>query len=263
VRVLSEYEFSNVLDASYGAYVVSGARSGQSRSSTGREHNDVVATIREFVNGETADIRLSAREASTAISIVQTFSDAAGSIAVRLAQMEELAKKASSPDYTSTQIDDMQKEFKSLAKEMNGIAKSAEFDFNNLFTAEGKAISISISDGSKVDIFAKDLSFNYSELDLTSGPMAALSEVQKAIKELSEYRGYLNGKETLVEKLTAMIESEIESAAGVQLDEFTLKAALETNADTASRLTQNSSEALETQGNVEPSIALRLLKDDS
>lgn len=258
---MSEYEFSNVLDASYGAYVVNGARSGQSKSSNGRNHNDVVATIREFVNGETADIRLSAKNASTAISIVQTFSDAAGSIAVKLAKMEELAKKASGTDYTSAQIDDMQKEFKSLAKEVNGIVKSTEYDFNNLFTAGGKAISISISDGSKVDIFAKDLSFDYSELDLTAGPTTALSEVKNAIKELSEYRGYLNSKETLVEKLTAVIESEVESAAGVQLDEFTLKEALEINADTASRLTQNSSDALETQANVEPSVVLQLLKD--
>jgi len=258
---LSEYEFSNVLDASYGAYVVSGARSGQSKSSTGRNHDDVVATIRGLVNGETADIRLSARDASTAISILQTFSEAASNIAAILAKMEGLAKKASSLDYSSAQIDDMQNEFKSLAKEINGIAESAEYDFNNLFTSGGKAISISIGDGSKVDIFAKDLSFDYSELDLTSGPTAALSEVKNAIKELSEYRAYLNGKETLMEKLTAMIESEIESAAGVELDEFMLNGALETNADTASQLVQDSSDALESQANVEPSIVLQLLKD--
>jgi flagellin-like hook-associated protein FlgL len=261
-RVLSEYEFSNVLDASYGAYVVSGSRSGQSKSANGRNHNDVVATIRELVNGETVDIRLSAREASTAISIVQTFSGSASSIAAILDKMEGLATKASGTDYTSAQIDDMQKEFESLAIAINGIAKSTEHDFNNLFTAGGKAISISIGDSSKVDIFTKDLSFEYSELDLTSGPKTALSEVKNAIKELSEYRGYLNSKETLVEKLTAMIELEIESAAGVRLDEFTLKEALETNADTASRVLQNSSNAVETQGNVEPSIVLHLLKDD-
>jgi flagellin-like hook-associated protein FlgL len=252
-----------VLDASYGAYVVNSARSGQSKSLTGRNHNDVVATIREFVNGETADIRLSAREASTAISIVQTFSDAAGSIALKLAKMEGLATKASGTDYTSAQIDDMQKEFKSLAKEVNGIVKSTEYDFNKLFTTGGKAISISIGDGSKVDIFAKDLSFDYSELDLTSGAKTALSEVKNAIKELSEYREYLNSKETLVEKLTAVIESEIESATGVELDEFALEDALETNAGTVNRIIQNSSEAHETQANVEPSVALQLLSDSS
>jgi flagellin len=250
-----------VLDASYGAYVVSGARSGKSKSASERDHNDVVATIREFVNGETADVRLSAKNASTAISIVQTFADAASSIAVRLAKMEELAKKASSPDYSSAQIDDMQKEFKNLAKEINEIVKSTEYDFNKLFTTEGKAISISIGEGSKIDIFAKDLSFDSTGLDLTKEPVDALSNVKKAIKDLSEYGGYLNRKSALVEKLTAVVESEIESAAGVKVDEFTLKDALETDAYTVSRIIENSSDAHETQANMEPSIVLQLLKD--
>jgi flagellin-like hook-associated protein FlgL len=250
-----------VLDASYGAYVVNGAHSGQSKSSSGRDHNDVVATIREFVNGETADIRLSAKNASTAISIVQTFTDAASSIALKLAQMEGLAKKASSPDYSGAQIDDMQKEFRGLAKEINWIVKSTVYGFNKLFTTEGKAISISIGEGSKVDIFAKDLSFDSTGLDLTKKPKDALSNVKKAIKDLSEYRGYLSRKASLMEKLTAVVESEIESAAGVKVDEFTLKDAFETNADTVSRIIENSSEAHETQANVEPSIVLQLLKD--
>jgi hypothetical protein len=85
---LSEYEFSNVLDASYSAYVVSGARSGHSNSATSRSHDDVVATIRELVNGKTADIRLNAKNASTAVSVVQTFTGAADNIAVKLAEME-------------------------------------------------------------------------------------------------------------------------------------------------------------------------------
>ncbi|MBN1806123.1 MAG: hypothetical protein JW837_12815 [Sedimentisphaerales bacterium] len=95
--------------------MLSAARSGQSKSITGRDHNDVVATIREIGNGKTADVRLSAREASTAISIVQTFTDAANSIGIMLTRMEEPAEKASSRDYSSVQIDDMQEEFKGLA----------------------------------------------------------------------------------------------------------------------------------------------------
>lgn len=75
------YEFSNVLDASYGAYVVSGARSGQSKSASGRDHNDVVATIREFVNGETAVDELTLKEAletntDTMSRIIENSSDA-------------------------------------------------------------------------------------------------------------------------------------------------------------------------------------------
>ncbi len=258
---MSEYEFSNVLDASYGAYVVSGAHSGHSNSQAARSHNDVVATIRELVKGNTADVRLSARDASTAISIVQTFAGAADTIAGKLAQMEGLAKKASSPDYSRVQVEEMQKEFKSLAKEINEIVKSTEYESNKLFTASGQAISISIGEDSKVDIFAQDFSFDAAGLDLTAEPKAALSIIKKAIKELSEYRGYLNKEAALVEELTAIIESEIESAMGVELDGFTPEAAMETDVRTASGLLQFSSSALDGQANVEPSIALQLLKD--
>ncbi|NQT03476.1 MAG: hypothetical protein HQ580_15725 [Planctomycetes bacterium] len=258
---MSEYEFSNVLDASYGAYVVSGLRSGHSNSQAARSHNDVVATIRELVNGNTADVRLSARNASTAVSIVQTFANAAGIIAGKLAKMEELAQKASSPDYSRVQVEEMQKEFKGLAKEINEIVKSTEYDSNKLFTSAGKAISISIGDGSKVDIFAQNFSFDAEGLDLTAKPKAALSKINKAIKELGEYREYLNREAALVEELTAIIESEIESAMGVELDDFTPEVAMETDVYTASRLSQYSSSALDSQANAEPSIVLQLLKD--
>ena len=49
---------------------------------------------------------------------------------------------------------------------------------------------------------------------------------------------------------------------GVEVDEFALKSALEINSDTASRIIRNSSDAIKSQANVEPSIALQLLKDN-
>jgi len=260
---LSEYSFSNVLATSFGAYVVDGSRSGHRNSATSQNHDAVVATIRELVNGKTADVRLSARDASTAVSLVQTFAGAAGSIAGKLAEMESLAKKASSPDYSSTQIGDMQKEFKSLVKEINGIVKSTEYAFNKLFTAGGESISISIGDNLRVDLFAQDLSFDATGLDLTANPNAVLSDVQKAIKEIGEYRGYLNKEAALVENITAIIESETESAMGVELDDFTPEIALETDVGTVKQLAMYSSDAIETQANVDSSVALNLLKSNS
>ncbi len=220
-----------------------------------------MATIRELLKGNTADVRLSARKASTAVSIIQTFSSAVDSIAVKLAKMEELAKKASSPDYSRVQIEAMQKEFKSLATEINEIVKSTEYDFNKLFTAAGQAISIPIGDGSRVDVFAKDFSFNAQGLDLISDPKTVSSNIKKAITNLNEYKQYLNRQVARVEDATAIIESELESAMGVGLDDFTLDFAIETAVHIASQLSQDSSSALDMQANTEPSMALQLLKD--
>lgn len=220
-----------------------------------------MATIRELLNGNIADVRLSAREASTAVSIIQIFANAADGIAVKLAKMEELAKKASSPDYSQVQIEAMQTELQDLAKEINDIVKSTEYNFNKPFTAAGQAISIPIGDGSSVDIFARDFSFNSQGLDLTADPKSALSSIKKAITNLNEYKQYLNRQVARVEDATAIIESELESATGVGLDDFTLDFAIETAVHIASRLSKDSSSAFDTQANTEPSIALQLLKD--
>jgi len=247
---LSEYGIRNVLDFSYGAYVVNGAYSGNSSLTGAPNGNDAVATIRELLNGNIADVRLSAREASTAISIIQTFANAADGIAAKLARMEELAKKASSPDYSRVKIEAMQKGLKNFAEEINEIVKSTEYDYNKIFTAAGKSISIPIGDGSKVDIFARDFSFNSQGLDLISDPNTVLSNIKNTITNLNEYKQYLNRQVARVEAATAIIESELESATGVKLGDFTPEIAIETAVCIASQLSQDSFTALGTQANV-------------
>jgi len=260
-RKLFEYEFRNVLDVSYGAYVVNGACSGNSNTTRSPNHNDAVATIQELLRCNTADVRLSAGNASTAISIIQTFADAADRIGATLATMEGLASKTTSPDYSRVQVEQMQKEFKNLSNEINKIVKVTEYKDNKIFTAGGKSISIPIGDGSMVVIFAKDFSFSAEGLDLTTDPGRALSSIKKAIKELSEYRTYLNRQFARTEDATATIESEAESAMGVELDDFTPDIAIETAINTKSRLLQDSSGGLDTQANTKPTTALKLLTD--
>lgn len=218
-----------------------------------------MATVRELLNGNIADVRLSAREASTAISIIQTFANAADGIAAKLAKMEELAKKASSPDYSRVEIEAMQTEFKGFAKEINEIVQGIEYNYNKIFTAAGKSMSIPIGDGSSVDIFARDFSFNSQGLDLTADPKSALSNIKKVIANLNEYKQYLNRQVARVEDATSIIESELESAMGVELDDFAPEVAIETAVHIAGQLSQDSSSALDMQANTEPSIALQLL----
>jgi len=256
-------EFRNVLDVSYGAYVVSGAYSRAGNLTGAPKHNEAVAIIRELLGGNTADVRLSAREASTAISIVQTLTNVADTIALTLAKMQELAEKASSPDYSQVQVEEMQKEFEGLAAEINKIVEKTDYNFNKLFTADGRSISIPIGDGSKIDIFARDFSFDAEGLNLTTSPESALSKIKTATENLSEYRQYLSKQAARVEDATAIIESEIEGAMGVDLDDFRPVFAGQTASYVANLILDNTSTILDAQANVEPSTALHLLKDSS
>jgi len=262
-KKLFEYGIRNVLDFSYGAYVINGAYSGNSSPAGAPKHNDAVATVRELFNGNIADVRLSAREASTAVSIIQTSANAADGIAAKLAGMEELAKKASSPDYSRVQIEAMQKEFKSLAKEINDIVKNTEYNYNKIFTTAGESISIPIGNGSSVDIFARDFSFNSQGLDLTADPKSAMSNIKKAITNLNEYKQYLNRQVARVEDTTAIIESDLESTMGIELDDFTPEVAIEIASHIASQVSQDSATSLDTQANFTADEALQLLKGRS
>jgi len=96
---------------------------------------------------------------------------------------------------------------------------------------------------------------------LTTDQKSALSNIKKAITNLNEYKQYLNRQFARMENATATIESELESAMGVGLDDFTMDFAIETAVHIASELSQDSSRALDMQANTEPSITLQLLKD--
>lgn len=255
------FEFTNVLDVSYGAYVVNSAYSGSSNStSPAQTHNEAVAIIAELLRDNTADVRQSARDSSIAVNIIQTFSDALDTINAKLATMKELCQKASSPDYSQVKVEEMQKQFQNLAKQINETVEEAEYNYNKLFTATGKTISIPISNGSKVDLFARDFSFNAQGLNITTDPQNALSKVTEAIANVTEYRQYLNRQIARIEDVTAVIESEIESAMGVDLDDFKPDLALAAASYTASLISQDKSTSLNTQANLNPDETLQLLK---
>jgi flagellin-like hook-associated protein FlgL len=257
------FEFTNVVDTSYGAYVVNGAYRGVSgscsNSTPAPSHDEAVALIRELLNGDVASIRQSAREASTAISTIQYLDDAVETIAATLSTMQELAKKAHSPDYSQAQREQMQEQFTDLAARINRAAESTEYNYNKLFTAEGKAVSISIGDGSKVDIFARDFCFNAQGLDIATDPEGALSKIKKAMVNVGEYKDYLSRQAARAERAAAVMESAIEGAMGVDLSDFTPELAVQRTSNAANRLSTDTDGSLDIQANVKPRRALQLL----
>jgi len=98
---------------------------------------------------------------------------------------------------------------------------------------------------------------------LTADPKSALSNIKKTTTNLNEYKQYLNRQVARVEDATAIIESELESAMGIELGDFTLEIAIETAVHIANQLSQDSSSALDTQANVAADEALQLLKGRS
>lgn len=260
------FEFKNVLDVTYGAYAVNGAYGGVKNSNGSSTQapvrNQVVADIRELLTGDTAAVRRSAGDASTAVSTIQIFTDAIETIAEKLIRMLELAKNASSPDYSQGQVDEMQTHLQNLAKEINQLVNSTEYKFNKPFAGSGKTLSIPIGNNSKIDIIARNFRFDAQGLNIATDPQNALSTVNDAITNIGEYKTYLDRQAARMGDITAVIESEIQGAMGVNMKDFQPELAAPMADYAASLISQDKQTSLNTQANLTPDEILKLLKVD-
>lgn len=258
------FSFKNVSDVTYGAYVINGAYRGINNSNVSSTQapvfNQDLAVIRRLLAGEIAPIRRSAAEVSTAVSAVQIFTNAIDTMAEKLDKMLELAKKALEPYQSQEQREEMQKQFQNFAEEINQAANSAEYKFNRPFTADGESFSIGTGNGSKIDIIAKDFRIDAQGLNIAVNPQDALSTVKKTITSVGEYKTYLDRKAARLGEITAIIESEIQSAMGIKIENFQPELATPVANYVASLISQDKQTSLNIQANLAPDETLNLLK---
>ena len=220
-----------------------------------------IATIREYLLDNAAGVRLSAREANAAVSMVQMFEDAAKSIRDTLTSMERLAEKATKSYYTDKEKASMQKELEGLAKDINDIVKDTKYDGNKLFTAAGQVITTSIGNGRTIALFAKDLSFDAESVDLAADAQGALATIKNALKEVDEYTTYLKSQNTLLQDAMAVIEDTIASAVGIDPGSFQTET-LEQFLDNISAVLSKDADAFtQIQSKITADKVLQLLKD--
>jgi flagellin-like hook-associated protein FlgL len=260
------FEFKNVLDVTYEAYVVNGAYTGVRASAGGStqppRRDQAIAVIREFLAGKTTAVRQTAEDASNAVSAMQIFSDAIETIAEKLAKILELAKKALDQYYPPAQAEQMQKQFRNLAQQINQTANGTEYKFNKPFSGNGRTLSIPTGNGTKIDIFARDFRINAEELNIETDPQKALSKVSEAVTNVREYKTYLDRQAARLRDITAAIESQIQGAMGVDIHDFQPELAAQMADYAASLISQDKQTSLNTQANLTPDEILKMLKDN-
>jgi len=250
----------NALKTDFSAYAVRVAQTAISNLTENTNDDEPVAIIRELLRSNVADIRQSANDANSAISMLQMFDAAATAISGKLDIMKELAEKTATGYYTSSEKVDMQQEFEGLATEINATANSTEYDGNKLFTSAGQTISLSLGNGLTTDIFAKDFSIDISGLNLATDAEGASAAIQNVITEFSEYSGYLTGQGTRLEDPMTKIDSDMAGAMDVDSSDFDINTAEEVVSSVAGMLLNDTSAFLDMQANVAPTVAGRLLE---
>ncbi len=220
-----------------------------------------IAVIREFLLGNTANIRLSAQEANSAVSMVQMFDDAATGIRDALASMEKLAEKATKSYYTDKEKASMQKELEGLAKDINETVNNTKYDGNKLFTAAGQVITRSIGRERTIALFAKDLGFDAESVDLATDAQGALATVKNALKEADEYTTYVKSQNKFLQDAMATIEHKMASAVGIDPSSFQTKTMEQLLDNISAAISNDTDTSTQIQSNITADEALQLLKD--
>jgi hypothetical protein len=238
---------------------VKGAYSGNSAATGGPEHDEGVATILELSRGNVEAVRKEAREVSTSATLAQQFRDDLKAIKEKLAAMEELTGRASSASYNEVQVEEMQGQFANFAKSIEETSEKTKHKFNSVFDSDGKSFSLAVGDGSHIDILAKDVSFDATELDLTADPVLAKSALTKAIEELAEYNSYLGKQLNNLAEATDRLEQDLVGAMGVEGNDFTPELAGRVLSDIVSEAAKGG--LIEMQANADPERTLQLLTE--
>jgi hypothetical protein len=258
------FELKNVLDAAYGAYAFSGTYNGLSVSDANYEqtpsHERGIAVIREFLADKTTAARQNAEDAGAAVATIQIFTDAIETITEKLIKMLELAKQALVPDYSQSQVEQMQKQFQNLARQENQIADNTEFKFNGPSSGDGETLSIPVGDGSKIDIHAREFHIDARELNIETDPQNALLKVNEAIKNINEYKTYFDQQDARLREITAAVELEIQGVMSVDMQDFQPELAAPMADYTASLILQDKQTSIDVQANLTSDEILKLLK---
>ncbi len=225
------------------------------------DNDSDIAIIREFLQGNIADVRLSAQKAYAATSMTRMFANAATNIRNKLTQMEQVAEKAANGYYTNTDKASMQKQFEQIAKDINDIVDNTEHDNNKLFTANGQTISRPLGNGQNIHLFARDLTIDVTNLDLTKDAEAAQHATKTALKEANKYSEYLGRQNKRLQDAMARIENRLACAAGIEQSDFGLKIAKKKTNNLTIRIQNESHISLQTQANIKADETLSLLKD--
>jgi len=263
-------ELGNVLNTSYGANVIIGAYNGTDNSSgtdvqsNNLNNGDVELVIEQLLGDNNFSRNISdARNANEAVSMSQSFEEASSAIVEKFIDMAQLAEAAATGTYSEGELAEMQQQFEQLAGEINTIVDSTEYDGNKLFGSEGQTISISIGNGSSIDIAANDMSLDVDGIDLTDQVSAeeSLSSINESLQAASSYNEYLSTQTARLGNAASIIEFDIAAESGVEDSELDSEAVMEIAAYAASVVFTDITVLFETAINLVSERVAQLLED--
>ncbi len=227
--------------------------------------------VRELLRADIAAIGQGVRNASDAVSMLQTFDGAAQVIDEKLIRMKELAEQAATGTYSSSQRTVMQSEFSEMRKEANRIANATEFNGQYGLKASGSiTIHFGAGNSAAADYYAitkQVLLTNSAGLNVDTLTIATQASAQAALTAMDTA---ITSKDTARAHFGAMINRLQNTIANLEITRENFQAAESqiSDADVAfemSQLTRNqvlaqAGVSMLAQANTVPRMALTLLR---
>jgi flagellin len=197
---------------------------------------------------------------------MQTITDA-------VQRMRELAVQAANDTYSSAQRSAMQIEFNSLASGITQMAQAAQFNGTSLLSGGASIIlQITANEGGDAD----DLDISSALIDVTadsglsidstvvldnhSAAQAAIATLDDALDTINESRGKLGAFTNRLEYTAQNLATNIENTAASESRVRNVDVAMESANLARNQILQQASQAMLSQANQAPQLALQLLR---
>lgn len=222
--------------------------------------------ISEEMRADIRSLKQASRNASDAVSLIQTSEASMGEITNMLSRMRELAMQAASDGINDTQRGYVNIEVNELVAEIDRIAGSAEYNGIPLLDGTLSAtFQVGLDSGDTIN-FAVGTSLDSTGLgvngiDLTTQATAdaALADLDTAIESISSFRATLGAKENRINTVMSAISASSEALQAANSRIREVDVATEMADFTKNQILVQASTSMLAQANSYPEAALSLL----
>lgn len=222
--------------------------------------------VRELMRADIAVIKQGSRNASDAISMLQTFEGTLGALDESLIRMKELAEQAATGSYSQQQRRIMDAEFQEMAQEINRIATKTEFNAVTMLDSATGTNTIHFGVGSSIIVNSVDLQAaalgitSAINISTTTGAAAALTIVSDAIRIKDSARASFGYKMNRIESTATVLNIQAENVLSAESRISDVDVATEMAVLTRNQVLAQAGVSMLAQANSMPQMALALLR---
>lgn len=237
--------------------------------------------VADALRADTRVASVAIRNANDGISLVSIADSALSEIGNLLTRMSELASQSANGVYTNTQRSALSSEFEALGSEIERIATTTTFNGLNLLSnSSNVTLQVGFAGDNNSQITIQKVLGTLNALNLapsgssrltfsiidtsTAGAQAAaqtaFTNIDAAISSLSNIRGTLGAAESRLNSVVSHLTVQRENFAAAEARIRDIDVAEETSNMVRLQVLQQAAQAVLAQANLQPQVALELLK---